>query len=291
MVARQWLGEHHAPVEVGTVAGALMTQYDEVAEAYEARVVPKFRAIAERLVGSADIRPGDAALEIAAGTGGLSRLVVRRLASTGSLVLSDISPGMLAVAERVVADAPPGEGGMPSIRTQVADLGALPFDDGSFDLVLGQMTPVLDSERGIAETFRVLRPSGRLALATWGATYQENRILNGARAVVGVEPYPRPELRQFAPRLRRAGYVDVHQRTQPMTVVHDDVRSYLAYRLGFGQVGWTQESVDAYLAALSTAAAAATSRDGRLRLGWSITIVTAVKPIRSTESSSPGRGG
>jgi len=255
-----------------------MTQYDDVAEAYEARVVPKFRAIAERLVAEADIRPDDAVLEVAAGTGGLSRLVVPLLGAKGSLVVTDISRGMLAVADRVLAAIPGGPLGLPNVRTEVADLGGLPFDTGSFDLVLGQMTPVLDSENGTAEVFRVLRRHGRVAFATWGATYQENRMLNSARAAVGVEPYPRPELRQLGPRLRRAGFSRVRHHTRPLTVVHDDVASYLAYRLAFGQVGWTPDTVSAYIEAVSTAAAAVVSPDGRLRLGWSITLVTAVKP-------------
>lgn len=255
-----------------------MTQYDDVAEAYEARVVPKFRAIAERLVAAANIRPGDAALEIAGGTGGLARLVIPKLGAQGSLVVTDISPRMLAVADRVLAGIPAGGLGLPSVRTEVADLGRLPFNRESFDVVLGQMTPVLDSESGTAEAFRVLRGGGRLAFTMWGATYQENRMLNAARAAVGVEPYPRPDLRQLGPRLQRAGFSRVRHRTRPLTVVHDDVPSYLAYRLAFGKVGWTADTVSAYIDALSAAAAAVTSPDGRLRLGWSITLVTAVKP-------------
>src|SRR5215213_2542987 len=71
--------------------GSTRGQYDEVAEDYERQVVPRFRPVAERLLRVADIRPGDDVLEVAAGTGGLSRLVAPRLDPSGSLVLTDLS--------------------------------------------------------------------------------------------------------------------------------------------------------------------------------------------------------
>ena len=146
-----------------------MSQYDDVAEEYEARIVPRFRAIAERLMAVADLRPADRVLDVAAGTGGLSRLVARRIGDRGRLILVDTSSGMLGVARRILETAPPGALGAPKVETIVANLEALPLDDGSVDVVVAQMTPVLDSEAGVAEAFRVLSPGGRLAVVAWGA--------------------------------------------------------------------------------------------------------------------------
>ena len=60
-----------------------MADYDTIAAGYESRVVPKFRPIAERLAALAGLGPGDHVLELGAGTGGLSRLVVPRIEPGG----------------------------------------------------------------------------------------------------------------------------------------------------------------------------------------------------------------
>lgn len=255
-----------------------MGQYDDVAEAYEARIVPRFRPIAERLLRAVDIRAGDRVLDVAAGTGGLSRLVAPRIGRDGSLVLIDLSEPMLAVADRVLRELPSGPLGRPDVETVTGDLQRLPFPDGSFDVVVGQMTPLLDLEGGLAEAFRVLGPGGRLAVAGWGARYQETRMLNVARAAVGVDPYPKVRLRAISGRLRGAGFADIEQHTRPMTAHHASIDAYLAYRRAFGTVGFTPDRVDTYFAALEREVRRQYPGHGPIGIGWSITIVTASKP-------------
>jgi ubiquinone/menaquinone biosynthesis C-methylase UbiE len=258
--------------------GRAPTQYDDVADLYEERVVPHFRAIARRLVADADIRRGDRVLEIGAGTGGLSRLVAPLVGSSGSLVLADASSGMLGVAGRVMAALEPGPDGLPPVETVVASLESLPVEDAAFDLVTAQMTPLLDSEAGLGEAFRVLRTGGRLAVAAWGAHYQETRLLNTARASVGVGPYPVVRLRAIGPRLERAGFVDIRRRTRRMTAVHPTVEAYLDYRRGFGTVGYAADQVESYFATLERSVREAFAAARPIRIGWSITTVTARKP-------------
>ena len=255
-----------------------MSQYDDVAEEYEARIVPKFRAIAERLMTVADIRPGDRVLDVAAGTGGLSRLVAGRIGERGRLVLVDTSREMLSVARRVLEGAASGPPGHPQVETIEANLEALPLDDGAVDAVVAQMTPLLDSEVGLGEAFRVLAPGGRLAVVAWGGRYEETAILNVARAAVGVGPYPPVRLRAIRGRLARTGFVDVRQSTRPLTVTHASLADYLAYRRAFGTVGFDKETVDTYFAALEREVRARKPADGPVRIGWSTTVVTAARP-------------
>jgi ubiquinone/menaquinone biosynthesis C-methylase UbiE len=253
-------------------------QYDDVAEAYEATIVPIFRPIADRLMRAADVRAADRVLDVAAGTGGLSRLIARRIGRDGSLVLIDLSEPMLAVADRVLREIPGGRFGKPEVHVVVGDLQQLPFPGGSFDAVVGQMTPLLDIEAGLAEAFRVLAPGGRFAVAAWGARYQETAMLNVARAAAGVDPYPKVRLRAIAGRLRRVGFVDIDQRTRPMTARHASTEAYLEYRRAFGTVGFPPELVDTYFAALGDEVRRQFPGDRPLGIGWSITIVTASKP-------------
>lgn len=90
-------------------------------------------------------------LDAGAGTGALSRGLARRLPDVHP-VLVDLSPGMLARA---------GDLGDPRA---VASVTALPFADGTFDVVVSAwvIETVDDPHAAVSELLRVLRPGGRL---------------------------------------------------------------------------------------------------------------------------------
>jgi ubiquinone/menaquinone biosynthesis C-methylase UbiE len=98
------------------------------------------------------------ALEVGAGTGYFS-INLLKAGVVGSVTATDISPGML---ERLATTA-----SMLGLEAETvpADAEQLPFEDGSFDLVLGHAVlhhlPSLD--RALSEFHRVLRPGGMLA--------------------------------------------------------------------------------------------------------------------------------
>jgi ubiquinone/menaquinone biosynthesis C-methylase UbiE len=105
-------------------------------------------------------------LEVAAGTGRLTRHLVDRLSPEGRLVATDLSEDMLDVARaRVSSD---------KLSFQVADAQALPFPDGSFDRVLCQYGLMFlpDKQKGFDEAYRVLRTGGRFIFATWDDTHK-----------------------------------------------------------------------------------------------------------------------
>jgi SAM-dependent methyltransferase len=127
------------------------------AEAYEAKFVPAlFAEWAPQLVDVADIRPGQAVLDVACGTGIVARVAADRLGGAGRVVGLDLNPAMLAVARRV----------RPDVEWQQGDAAALPFPDGSFDAVLCQMALMFfpDRTRALREMGRVARAGGAVAV-------------------------------------------------------------------------------------------------------------------------------
>ncbi len=78
------------------------------AETYERALVPAvFAAWAPLVVALADPRPGERVLDVACGTGVVTRLVAQRVGPTGKVVGLDLNPGMLAVAASSAANEPP----------------------------------------------------------------------------------------------------------------------------------------------------------------------------------------
>lgn len=109
-------------------------------------------------VGRAAVRPGQKVLDIAGGTGDLTRALARAAGPSGQVWLTDINPSMLKVGRDRLLDE-----GL-AVPVAVCDAEALPFPSATFDLVtvafgLRNMT---HKEEALAEMARVLRPGGRL---------------------------------------------------------------------------------------------------------------------------------
>lgn len=103
-------------------------------------------------------------LEVAAGTGRLTRHLAQRLGKGGSLVVTDLSEDMLALARTKTND--------PAVGFRTADAQTLPFEEGSFDMVVCQYGLMFlpDKQKGFDEAFRVLRRGGEYVFATWDDT-------------------------------------------------------------------------------------------------------------------------
>ena len=108
-------------------------------------------------------------LELACGTGIVTRRLREALGDSGTIVATDLSEPMVAYAR----DAVP----VPGIEWQAADARALAFENGSFDVVVCQFGFMFlpDKVRGFSEARRVLVPGGVLLANIW-CSLDENPV-------------------------------------------------------------------------------------------------------------------
>jgi ubiquinone/menaquinone biosynthesis C-methylase UbiE len=134
------------------------------AENYQRFFVPVIGApVADDLIAVAALQPGERVLDVACGTGVVSRLAAERVGAAGSVTGLDINPGMLAVA----GSATPSR---MSINWQQANAESIPFADSSFDVVLCQMGLqfVPGKLTALREMRRVLATGGRAVISVPG---------------------------------------------------------------------------------------------------------------------------
>src|SRR5689334_18310755 len=106
------------------------------AETYERALVPAaFAPWAPLVVALADPRPGECVLDVACGTGVVSRLAAQRVGPTGKVTGLDLNAGMLAVAASITATVPVTSA---PITWQEASATNMPLPDGAFDIVYCQ---------------------------------------------------------------------------------------------------------------------------------------------------------
>jgi SAM-dependent methyltransferase len=140
---------------------AKLTARIELQRRFSTNPVP----ITEWELGLVDLSCVQHALDAGCGTGTFLLPLARQLAPHGATVIGlDLAEGTLGQARaRVAAE------GLP-VECVIGDVEALPFADGTFDLVLANymLYHAPDLERAIAELRRVLRPGGTLLAATNG---------------------------------------------------------------------------------------------------------------------------
>ena len=111
-------------------------------------------------IGMADLKPGQRVLDLAGGTGDLTRLMAPRVGREGLVGLSDINAAMLGNGRSQLLD----KGISGNVDFAQANAEQLPFHDNSFDLVTMAfgLRNVTDKPQALNSIYRVLRPGGRL---------------------------------------------------------------------------------------------------------------------------------
>ncbi len=116
-------------------------------------------------------------LEIACGTGRVTKHIRKAIPTSAELIATDLNPGMLEVAKEVLR----GD----NIEFRIADAQALPFDDESVDCIVCQFgfMFVPDKSKAFGEAFRVLKKGGMFLFNTWDRI-ENNPLSNTIKNVV-----------------------------------------------------------------------------------------------------------
>ncbi|HEY3216914.1 MAG TPA: methyltransferase domain-containing protein [Candidatus Eisenbacteria bacterium] len=148
------------------------------------------REVTDWLCQAAQLAPSMHVLDVATGLGQPALDEAKRVSPNGTVVATDLSPEMLAVAERRAR-----EGGLRNLDFQTMDAEALGFPDRSFDAVTCAYGLMFcpDPVRAVAEMRRVLRPGGRLALAVWDEAARNPFFSTIRRAVGPILKNPPPD--------------------------------------------------------------------------------------------------
>lgn len=138
--------------------------YDRFSRLYDLLVASGEQRFREAGLAVLGVREGECVLEIGSGTGLCLVELAVAVGATGLVFGLDLSPGMLAVADRRVCR----EGVSSQVHLQRGDAAHLPFSSNSFDALLISFTLELFDTPEIplvlTESLRVLRPEGRICV-------------------------------------------------------------------------------------------------------------------------------
>lgn len=202
--------------------------WDAVAPGYAEVVSRWFGAVAVEAARDASLESSDRVIDVAAGPGTLALVVAPQVAE---VTATDFSPGMIAELGARAARA-----GLDNVEGAVMDAQALDVADGAFDVAFCLFGFMFfpDRPRAFRELHRVLRPGGRVVVATWTPIERRPLMQIGFDAVAEVFPdLPRPgkgDLQQpeeCVAEMTDAGFREVSARLFTASVRVESAEQYL----------------------------------------------------------------
>lgn len=151
--------------KVGEVFHSVARKYDLMNDVMSAGMHRAWKRFTVEVSG---VRPGDKVLDVAGGSGDLSRLFANKVGPSGQVILTDINASMLAVGRDRMIDA-----GKPVPALQ-CDAEKLPFPDQYFDCVIVAfgLRNMTHKDRALADMQRVLKPGGRLLVLEFSQVWK-----------------------------------------------------------------------------------------------------------------------
>ena len=151
--------------KVGDVFHSVASKYDVMNDVMSAGMHRTWKRFAVDISG---VKMGDKVLDIAGGSGDLSKLFAKKVGDTGEVVLTDINASMLAVGRDRMIDA-----GL-TVPNMQCNAEALPFKDNSFDCVIVAfgLRNMTHKDIALKEMQRVLKVGGRLLVLEFSKVWQ-----------------------------------------------------------------------------------------------------------------------
>jgi ubiquinone/menaquinone biosynthesis C-methylase UbiE len=139
--------------------------WDRAASVYDRAWADPLRPAQELLLEAAELQEGERVLETACGSGLVTVDIARAVGSSGEVLATDLSDGMLERARTATVELE-----LDPVRFERMDAGALDLPDDTFDAALCSLglMYVPDFGAAIREFARVVRPGGRAAAVVWG---------------------------------------------------------------------------------------------------------------------------
>jgi ubiquinone/menaquinone biosynthesis C-methylase UbiE len=165
-----------------------------IPEIYEKYLVPLiFEYYAQDLAKRVREKPVSRVLEIAAGTGVVTRAIADILDENVSIIATDLNKAMLDHGASVRVDK--------NVEWREADAMALPFEAESFDVVLCQFAVMFfpDRIKAYSETLRVLKPGGRFIFNVWDEIAENEFADTVTASLASVFPENPPQFLARAP--------------------------------------------------------------------------------------------
>ena len=151
--------------KVNEVFHSVASKYDAMNDVMSAGLHRVWKRFA---LDTSGVKAGDKVLDIAGGSGDLSKLFSAKVGATGSVILTDINASMLAVGRDRMIDA-----GL-NVPALQCDAEQLPFADNSFDCVIVAfgLRNMTHKELALKEMLRVLKIGGRLLVLEFSKVWQ-----------------------------------------------------------------------------------------------------------------------
>ena len=155
----QTIGEAEKTSRVREIFDSVADRYDLMNDLMSLGVHRLWKRFALNL---ANIRPGQAILDLAGGTGDLAGQMTDKVGSSGQVVLCDINAAMLSEGRQRLTD----RGLVGNLSYIQADAEALPFANNSFDCISMAfgLRNVTRKENALMSIYRVLKPGGRVVI-------------------------------------------------------------------------------------------------------------------------------
>jgi len=161
----QSVKEEEKQKKVGEVFHSVAQKYDIMNDVMSAGMHRLWKRFT---VGTSGVKAGDSVLDIAGGSGDLSKLFSKKVGPTGQVILTDINASMLTVGRDNMIDA-----GLNVPATQ-CNAEFLPFADNSFDCVIVAfgLRNMTHKDHALKEMHRVLKTGGRLLVLEFSKVWE-----------------------------------------------------------------------------------------------------------------------